>query len=129
MTTLYRATDSHYARKGKPGAFTWWTPDKEWALGYGSTIIERDDEGLNILRLPLDGYKVERALQRAGIETDGIDFDDADNGLEYEVHQILVYFGDELADRLAAAGYDAVEHPDHNDNIGGIGTAIAIITE
>lgn len=127
--TLFRATDSKYS--GQPCGWQWWTPDREWAAGYGSQIIERSADDLSILDLPLDGPDVERALSDAGIEIDGIAFRDEDLDLDYEVHQILSdrRAGPLLAERIRAAGYDGVAHPDHVADRGCIGEAVALILE
>src|SRR5574338_822700 len=127
--TLYRATDSRYANGTTACGWTWWTPTREWAERYGSTIIQRAAAGLRLLALPLDGPDVREALEASGIDTDGIDFEmevDGTSSLDLEVHQILssAIDGPELARRINAAGYDGVTHPDNLE--GAVGEAVAL---
>ena len=52
--TLFRATDSKYS--GQPCGWQWWTPDRDWATGYGSQILLKHGDGVETRYAHLSSY-------------------------------------------------------------------------
>lgn len=127
---LYHGTKKNFSRvKPNPrNGFVWWTPNKEWAKLYGDKIHTRNGKGLRIVEITAETAREAAAdLAEAGIDLTGLPepYEGDDDYPEEEVHQ---YIGGTpgLADRIKAAGFDGVMHPDirYDD---GIGVAIALV--
>lgn len=112
MTTLYHGTDHQF--DGLPSSesgWTWWTEDAARAEAYGHRLIERGD-GLVVLNTSADDDRdFIDELANAGVDVEGIDsLYDEEMDLAYEPHQLIGRYGVDLAQRIRAAGYDAIRH-------------------
>lgn len=126
--TWYHGTMAEFEGSPQPrSGFTWWTPSREWAENYGTNIHERAAGDARLLTIKGDSAAAAyRTLKRAGVDLKGLraPFEGDEEFPPEEVHQYLANTPG-LAQRIRAAGYDGVRHPDIREGEGR-GTAIAI---
>ena len=104
-----------------PNGWVWWSDDRSWAQKFGARVIEKDFASLRLVKLPADPAEAVDALEAAGIDTSGHDWDVQESYRALSDSE----FGPLMAARVDGAGYDGFSHPD-NRYSEGKGTAVAL---